>query len=413
MESLATTIRFVTLNCLTLSSELKQTVLSRLLRYLFVPSAALQKTRGCAVAVRNDWNNLVEDFGSRSSRCAFARLRDHKGRQLCSENGVITERTSDNGDCLVELCEQTGLIIASTFERNPLRHQLTWQELFWDVAFDSDHRPVLHSIKIRFYKRNRGVPPQPKIDIAGLKGDECRTNFRQRVFIHAEDAAKETLLVQMPRKKFAPAETRCTTLYVSCKHWRFQPGREGSCVVNCNNIAITSGRRERRSLKSGKMKRCSPVLNTANGKAVDEATLPFWRGHFKALLNRQPPAAPERERVIEIWQRYSKPMQLAFLDFKAAFDSPHRGRFLQDGVPGKFVCLLDDMNQRTSAAVRIPARYTTPHEGPVDIALALLGCLLTDPDDAVIFAENTTKIQHGLKLVSKLAANYELRLCPD
>ncbi|KAK6755036.1 hypothetical protein RB195_013793 [Necator americanus] len=28
-------------------------------------------------------------------------------------------------------------------------------------------------------------------------------------------------------------------------------------------------------------------------------------------------------RVIEIWQRYSKPMQLAFLDFEAAFDSPH------------------------------------------------------------------------------------------
>ncbi|KAK6764071.1 hypothetical protein RB195_024411 [Necator americanus] len=28
-------------------------------------------------------------------------------------------------------------------------------------------------------------------------------------------------------------------------------------------------------------------------------------------------------RVIEIWQRYSKPMQLAFLDFEAAFDSFH------------------------------------------------------------------------------------------
>ncbi|KAK6735274.1 hypothetical protein RB195_018453 [Necator americanus] len=28
-------------------------------------------------------------------------------------------------------------------------------------------------------------------------------------------------------------------------------------------------------------------------------------------------------RVIEIWQQYSKPMQLAFLDFEAAFDSPH------------------------------------------------------------------------------------------
>ncbi|KAK6730865.1 hypothetical protein RB195_007371 [Necator americanus] len=64
-------------------------------------------------------------------------------------------------------------------------------------------------------------------------------------------------------------------------------------------------------------------------------------------------------RVIEIWQRYSKPMQLAFLDFEAAFDSPHRGRLLSalraDGVPGKFVRLFDDMNQRTTAAVRTPA----------------------------------------------------------
>ncbi|KAK6765413.1 hypothetical protein RB195_025366 [Necator americanus] len=45
MESLATTIRFFTLNCRTLSSELQQAALSRLLRYLCVPSAALQETR--------------------------------------------------------------------------------------------------------------------------------------------------------------------------------------------------------------------------------------------------------------------------------------------------------------------------------------------------------------------------------
>ncbi|KAK6762061.1 hypothetical protein RB195_022962 [Necator americanus] len=71
-------------------------------------------------------------------------------------------------------------------------------------------------------------------------------------------------------------------------------------------------------------------------------------------------------RVIEIWQRYSKPMQLAFLDFEAAFDSPQRSRLLNalraDGVPRKFVRLLDDMNQRTTAAVRTPAGCTTPFE---------------------------------------------------
>ncbi|KAK6762481.1 hypothetical protein RB195_023270 [Necator americanus] len=153
-------------------------------------------------------------------------------------------------------------------------------------------------------------------------------------------------------------------------------------------------------------------------------------------------------RVIEIWQRYSKPIQLAFLDFEAAFDSPHRGRLLNalraDGVPRKFVRLLDDMNQRTTAAVRTPAGCTTPFEvvtgvrqGAVagvflfnfvigdimrrtvdqcsaDIVLAPSGCPLTNlehADDVVIFAENSTKLQHVVNLVSKLAAAYgRLRL---
>ncbi|KAK6763797.1 hypothetical protein RB195_024212 [Necator americanus] len=131
-------------------------------------------------------------------------------------------------------------------------------------------------------------------------------------------------------------------------------------------------------------------------------------------------------RVIEIWQRYSKPMQLAFLDFEAAFDSPHRGHLLKalsaDGVPGKFARLLDDMNQRTTAAVRTPAGCTTPFEVvtgvrqravagpflfnfaiddtmrrtvdqcPADIVLVPSGCPLTDleyADDVVIFAESS------------------------
>ncbi|KAK6764336.1 hypothetical protein RB195_024601 [Necator americanus] len=41
------------------------------------------------------------------------------------------------------------------------------------------------------------------------------------------------------------------------------------------------------------MKRRSPVLNTTTGMAVDKATLPIRRDHFKALLNRQAPSAPE------------------------------------------------------------------------------------------------------------------------
>ncbi|KAK6740649.1 hypothetical protein RB195_008858 [Necator americanus] len=153
-------------------------------------------------------------------------------------------------------------------------------------------------------------------------------------------------------------------------------------------------------------------------------------------------------RVIEIWQRYLKPVQLAFLDFEAAFDSPHRGRLLNafraDGVPGKFVRLLDDMNQRTTAAVRTPAGCTTPFElvtgvrqgalagpflfnfaiddimrrtvdqCPADIVLAPSGCPVTDLEYAVvIFAESSTKLQPVVNLVSKLTAAHGLRLRPD
>ncbi|KAK6763033.1 hypothetical protein RB195_023654 [Necator americanus] len=143
-------------------------------------------------------------------------------------------------------------------------------------------------------------------------------------------------------------------------------------------------------------------------------------------------------------------MQLAFLDFEAAFDSPHRGRLLNalraDGVPGKFVRLLDDMNQRTTAAVRTLAGCTTPFEVvtgvrqgavagpflfnfaiddimprtvdqcPADIVLAPSGCPLTDleyDDDVVIFAEGSTKLQLVVNLVSKLDAAFGLRLRPD
>ncbi|KAK6727851.1 hypothetical protein RB195_005492 [Necator americanus] len=53
---------------------------------------------------------------------------------------------------------------------------------------------------------------------------------------------------------------------------------------------------------------------------------------------------------------------------------------------------------------------------PTDIILAPSGCPLTDleyADDVVIFAESSTKLQHVVNLVSKLAAAYGLRLRHD
>ncbi|KAK6761944.1 hypothetical protein RB195_022878 [Necator americanus] len=109
------------------------------------------------------------------------------------------------------------------------------------------------------------------------------------------------------------------------------------------------------------------------------------------------------------------------------------------------------MNQRTTAAVRTTARiYNTIRGGnwsktrnngkvlnvqfryrrqhvkdsrslniikkcPADIVLAPSSCLLTDleyADDVIIFTKSTTKLQHVLSLVSKLAAAYGLRVRP-
>ncbi|KAK6762940.1 hypothetical protein RB195_023591 [Necator americanus] len=204
MEYLATNIRRATLNCRSLSSE-QHAALSRLLRYLHAPFAAgtthrdrplfsidnytiycsdaeERKVGGCAIAVRNDYNNLVEKFGSTSSLCAYVRLRDRRGLELwiasahartetaedhnkdafydelntliskvLSQQWVIVigidanakmgleqqpdvlgkwfypmEQKSDNGNRLIDLCEQTNLINAVTFKRNHRHHRLTW-----------------------------------------------------------------------------------------------------------------------------------------------------------------------------------------------------------------------------------------------------------------------------------------------
>ncbi|KAK6752354.1 hypothetical protein RB195_003649 [Necator americanus] len=98
---------FFTLNRRTVSSELKQTTLSKLLRYFCVPFAALQETcikdrpvinigdyttycsdadekniGGRELTVRNDCKSLVEKFGSTLAQCAAMRLRDRRGRKF-------------------------------------------------------------------------------------------------------------------------------------------------------------------------------------------------------------------------------------------------------------------------------------------------------------------------------------------
>ncbi|KAK6750170.1 hypothetical protein RB195_002267 [Necator americanus] len=317
MESLTTTIHFVTLKCRTLASELQQSTLSKLLRYLCVPFAALQKSRmrdrpvisiknytvycgdadenrvgGCAIAVRKDYNNLVKEFGSTSSRCAFLRLWDRRGRKfLFASTHAPTETAEDSKDAFYDelnvlmskipskqvvvvgvdanakmVLEQQSYVLGKWcyppsdrlmrangphhrfhVQMESSTHQLTWhgsthstpeeqrkremRTLELQLRSCEEHSSV--SFKIQFHKRNRGVPLQPKIDVAGLKDEECRTKFRQRVSINVgvrtrkklsdadsfakciHDAAKETLPVLLPWKKFAFASAEAKSTYNS------------------------------------------------------------------------------------------------------------------------------------------------------------------------------------------------------
>ncbi|KAK6761136.1 hypothetical protein RB195_022269 [Necator americanus] len=265
MHSLATTIRFVTLNRRTLANEL-QAALSGLLRYLCVPFAALQETRVgdrpvtsienytiyCGDADENKMRLSTTAGSQNTTYCCTARnvnrgrkhwiVSAHAPTETAEDNSkdafydklnalmskiprkqvdivgidananmgleqqsdvlgkwyYPAKRTSDNGERLVDSCEQTDLIISFMFDRNHRRYHIMWQgsinltpeeqrkrkiktlklqldyvlardiprsdirksRAVWDVAFDSDHRPVLLSFNTRFHKKNRGVPLQ-------------------------------------------------------------------------------------------------------------------------------------------------------------------------------------------------------------------------------------------------------------
>ncbi|KAK6764789.1 hypothetical protein RB195_024919 [Necator americanus] len=179
MESLATTIRFVTLNCRTLSSELKGAALSRLLRHLCVPFAALQETRmtdrpvisienytiyrgdadenkvgGCAIAVRNDYKNLVEgrklwivsahaptETAEENTKDAFYDELKALMSKIPSQHVVIVgidanakmglEQQSDVLGKWYYAAERTS---DNSFKRNHRRHQLS-STTFWRGTF--------------------------------------------------------------------------------------------------------------------------------------------------------------------------------------------------------------------------------------------------------------------------------------
>ncbi|KAK6741452.1 hypothetical protein RB195_009361 [Necator americanus] len=358
---------------------------------IYCGDADENKVGGCAIAVRNDYKSLVEEFDSTSSRCAFLRMRDSRGRKLWivsahapmetakkklennskdafydelnalmskipSQQMVIVgidsnakmgleqqsdvlgkwyyaaERTSDNEESSTPSAHVAGVNLLMPEKQRKRKMRRLKLQLDYVLARNipqSDMRKsrAVWDVAIEFFSASR----------YGLKDDECRTKFRQRVSIHVggrarkkpsdadsftkciQDAARETLPVLLPRKRFAfaSAETKSTYNYVcvarsagdfnqvksSRRKLRRQLQQDRDNERTSRAMEFEKAWEDRNSRKayallkqhSGKMKRCFPVLNTANEVAVGEATLPIWKAHFKTLLNRLVPSAPELE----------------------------------------------------------------------------------------------------------------------
>ncbi|KAK6729710.1 hypothetical protein RB195_006641 [Necator americanus] len=274
--------------------------------------------------------------------------------------------------------------------RNIPQSDIPKSRAVWDVTFDSDHRPVFLSFKIRFHKRNREAPLQPKIDMAGLKGDECRTNQERT---DQEEAQRCGFLHKVHPgrcKGNAPGSIAAEEVCICGnkiqekrlrKKLRRQQQRDNEWTSRAMEFEKAWEDRNPRKayalLKqySRKMERCPPcpqhcqwapsapelehvhrpkcavneepptesevlvcIQKMKNGKSGGDDGIsaemlkylpPSW---IQTTRDEQAGFRPGRStidqvfivrRAIEIWQRYSKPMQLAFLDFEAAFDSAH------------------------------------------------------------------------------------------
>ncbi|KAK6735520.1 hypothetical protein RB195_018624 [Necator americanus] len=101
MESLGTAIRFVTVNCRTLSSKVQQTV------YLGLYDSyvcCLRRSRkyaseiGSSSLSETTLSAAVEEFGATSSRCAFVRQLDRTGRELWILSGNAPRQTAEDNN---------------------------------------------------------------------------------------------------------------------------------------------------------------------------------------------------------------------------------------------------------------------------------------------------------------------------
>ncbi|KAK6745840.1 hypothetical protein RB195_012140 [Necator americanus] len=164
--------------------------------------------------------------------------------------------------------------------------------------------------------------------------------------------------------------------------------------------------------------------------------------HFETLLNRLAPSAPELEHVHRPTYAINEepPTKSDFLfciqkmkDGKSSGDDGVSAEMLKYLPPSgisettkiiRSIWIDERIPDSWRHAIIIPLHKKLSVTDPWNYrgisaacyVQAPSGCPLTDleyADDVVIFAESSTKLQHVVNLVSKLAAAYGLRLRPD
>ncbi|KAK6761165.1 hypothetical protein RB195_022289 [Necator americanus] len=192
------------------------------------------------------------------------------------------ERTSDNGHSLTDLCQQTDLIIASTFKGIT---QQIWGGTGFRVAQVEDEESQTSA-------RLRSDEKHPSVEISQYRNTEYGFTRETKEFLfnrksERQDAARETVPVLLPRKKldFASAETKST--------------HNSVCVVRSTvdfsqkkapekEFASPTAEKNR---ESEWISRAKEVEKTWKDKILRKAE------HFKTLLNRQATSALELNHV--------------------------------------------------------------------------------------------------------------------
>ncbi|KAH7691384.1 endonuclease-reverse transcriptase, partial [Aphelenchoides avenae] len=123
-------------------------------------------------------------------------------------------------------------------------------------------------------------------------------------------------------------------------------------------------------------------------------------------------------RVMETHHRYNKPVEVAFLDYACAFDSPDRERIYQllesDGVPKKLVRIIREMNTGSQAVVRTRSGCSQPFPVATSVKQgSVLGPLLFNYVIDAIMRASAKDFNGGVQLIPSAKVLTDLDYADD